>query len=99
MKSRPWLTYAMMTTACWGIWGALIEIPEKAGFPATLGYCVWAMTMTIPAFFALKNNQWKLETDRKALFYGLMIGFLGSIGQLVLFHVLMTGPAYLVFPI
>ena len=93
------MTYALITTVFWGVWGALIEIPEKAGFPATLGYCVWAVTMTIPSFFALKNNGWKLDTDRKAIASGLIIGFLGSIGQIVLFHVLIIGPAYLVFPI
>jgi drug/metabolite transporter (DMT)-like permease len=99
MKKHSWLTYALITTVCWGIWGALIEIPEKAGFPATLGYCVWAITMLIPAFFALKDSQWKLETSGKAIFYGSVIGLLGAAGQLVLFHVLIIGPAYLVFPI
>lgn len=98
-RSHSWLTYALTTTVFWGVWGALIEIPEKAGFPATLGYCVWAFTMIIPSFFALKNNHWKLETNRKAVFSGLIIGFLGSVGQIVLFHVLIIGPAYLVFPI
>src|SRR6267142_1995973 len=99
MKARPWLTYALITTVFWGVWGAFVEIPEKAGFPATLGYCVWALTMIVPAFFALRNNRWRLETGRRAVFYGLLIGFLGAIGQLVLFHVLIVGPAYLVFPI
>ncbi|MEX1240525.1 MAG: DMT family transporter [Cyclobacteriaceae bacterium] len=98
-RSHSWLTYAMITTVSWGVWGALIEIPEKAGFPATLGYCVWALTMIIPSFFALKNNHWKLETNRRAVSSGLIIGFLGSVGQIVLFHVLIIGPAYLVFPI
>ncbi len=99
LSQRSWLTYALITTVFWGVWGALIEIPEKAGFPATLGYCVWALTMTVPSFFSLRSNQWKLDTDRKAIVSGLIIGFLGSVGQLVLFHVLVIGPAYLVFPI
>lgn len=98
-KSPSWLTYALITTVFWGVWGALIEIPEKAGFPATLGYCVWAITMIVPSFFSLKNNGWKLDTNRKAVLSGLTIGFLGAIGQIVLFHVLIIGPAYLVFPI
>lgn len=98
-QSHSWFTYALITTVFWGVWGALIEIPEKAGFPATLGYCVWALTMIIPSFFALKSNGWKLDTNRKAVLSGLTIGFLGSIGQIVLFHVLIIGPAYLVFPI
>lgn len=98
-QKRSWLTYALATTVFWGVWGALIEIPEKAGFPATLGYCVWALTMVIPAFFSLRSNHWKLDKDRKSVVAGLIIGFTGSIGQLVLFHALIIGPAYLVFPI
>ncbi len=98
MKSKHWLVYAFITTLFWGVWGALIEIPEKAGFPATLGYTVWAITMIIPALYALKIINWKLETNRKAIYYGLVIGGLGASGQLILFHALKTGPAYLVFP-
>lgn len=98
MKVRPWLIYAIVTTVFWGIWGALIEIPEKAGFPATLGYAVWALTMIPPALVALKIIKWKLEADKKSIFLGCLIGFTGAGGQLVLFQALRTGPAYLVFP-
>ena len=97
--THSWFLYALITTVFWGVWGALIELPEKAGFPATLGYCVWALTMIIPSFFSLKSNGWKLDTNRKAVVSGLVIGFLGSIGQIVLFQALIIGPAYLVFPI
>jgi hypothetical protein len=31
MKNRLWLIYSLVTTAFWGVWGALIELPEKAG--------------------------------------------------------------------
>lgn len=98
MKVRPWLIYAIVTTVFWGIWGALIELPEKAGFPATLGYAVWALTMIPPALVALKIINWKLEADKKSIFLGCLIGFTGAGGQLVLFQALRTGPAYLVFP-
>jgi drug/metabolite transporter (DMT)-like permease len=98
-SKHSWLTYALVTTVFWGVWGALIELPEKAGFPATLGYCVWALTMIIPSFFSLRNNHWKLDTGRRAITSGLIIGFTGAVGQIVLFHVLVIGPAYLVFPI
>jgi len=98
LKIRPWLIYAVVTTIFWGIWGALIEIPEKAGFPATLGYCVWAFTMILPAMVALKIINWKLEYDKKSILLGCLIGFTGAGGQLVLFQALRTGPAYLVFP-
>lgn len=64
MKVRPWLIYAIVTTAFWGIWGALIELPQKSGFPATLGYVVWSLTMIPPALVVLKIINWKLELDK-----------------------------------
>jgi len=97
-KAKPWLIYAIITTTFWGIWGALMEIPEKAGFPATLGYSVWALTMIIPALVALRIINWKLEYNLRAIFLGSVIGLTGAGGQLVLFQALRTGPAYLVFP-
>ncbi len=98
MKSKLWLLFAIITTSFWGVWGALIEIPEKAGFPATLGYSVWALTMIIPALIALKIVDWKLEYDVRSILLGAVIGFLGAGGQLILFETLRMGPAYLVFP-
>jgi drug/metabolite transporter (DMT)-like permease len=98
VKIRPWLIYAITTTVFWGVWGALIEIPEKAGFPATLGYSVWALTMIPPALIALFIINWKLEHDLRSILLGLVIGFTGAGGQLILFQALRTGPAYLVFP-
>ncbi len=99
MTLRPWLAFALITTISWGVWGAFIEIPEKAGFPATLGYIVWALTMIIPAMIALKRINWKFEKNKKAILYGLLIGISGSAGQLILFQALRSGPAYLVFPL
>ena len=99
MKNRLWLIYSLVTTAFWGVWGALIELPEKAGFPATLSYVVWALTMIPPAVVALKVAGWKPERDRRSVLLGLLIGLLGAGGQVVLFQALRVGPAYLIFPI
>ncbi|MBN2410195.1 DMT family transporter [candidate division KSB1 bacterium] len=100
MKSKVWLFYAFVTTVFWGVWGALIEMPEKAGFPATLGYVVWAFTMILPAIVAVILIKGKIEHDIKSIVYGVIIGFLGAGGQLVLFtNALTRGPAYLIFPI
>ena len=99
MKMKPWLFYAMSVTVLWGVWGALIEIPEKAGFPATLGYTVWALTMIPVAIVALKLINWKLDRDQRSIIFGLSAGLLGCGGQLILFQCLRIGPAYIVFPI
>ena len=99
VQMRGWLTYAMVTTLLWGVWGALIEIPEKAGFPATLGYSTWAFMMIPVAFVALKLIGWQLNRDRRSVMLGMSAGLLGCGGQLILFQVLRMGPAYIVFPI
>ncbi len=96
--SKLWLIFAIITTSFWGVWGALIDIPRQAGFPATLGYSVWALTMIPPAVVALKIIDWKLEYDGRSIFLGCVIGFTGAGGQLILFQALRSGPAYLVFP-
>ncbi|MBT5187924.1 MAG: EamA family transporter [Kordiimonadaceae bacterium] len=99
MKNKPWLFYALVTTLFWGVWGAFINLPTENGFPETLGYCVWAFTMILPAVFVLKRIGWDLQYDKRSILYGSIIGFLGAGGQMVLFHAVTTGPAYLIFPI
>jgi drug/metabolite transporter (DMT)-like permease len=99
LKNKTWLLHAMLTTILWGVWGALIEIPEKAGFPATLGYAAWAFTMIPVAIFALKIIKWNLDIDKRSILLGISAGLLGCGGQLILFQCLRIGPAYIVFPI
>lgn len=99
MKSnRTWLSYAIITTIFWGVWGALIEVPQKTGFPPTLGYIVWAMTMIPCALVALYLVNWKIETNKRSIFLGSAVGLLGAGGQLLLFQALKEGPAYIIFP-
>jgi len=98
-SSKAWLFYALINTIFWGVWGAFIEIPEKAGFPATLGYVVWALTMIPCSLFALRIIGWKPETDKRSVLLGLAAGLLGAGGQLILFEALRQGPAYIVFPL
>lgn len=96
---RPWLVFALATVALWGVWGALAGLSAEHGFPETLVYCVWALTMIPPALYILWRNGWKLERSPRAVAYGMAIGLLGAGGQMLLFHTLTIGPAYFVFPI
>ncbi|PIB34231.1 EamA-like transporter family protein [Reichenbachiella sp. 5M10] len=98
-SSSGWLVYAFATTVSWGIWGALIESPEKNGFPATMGYIAWALTMIPCAIVGLKITNWKLETSPKAIVLGMAAGLTGAGGQIILFQALREGPAYIIFPI
>jgi drug/metabolite transporter (DMT)-like permease len=102
MRSHRWLILAILVPVLWGVWGALIEIPERhihPPFPSTLGYVVWSLTMIPCSLLALGNAHWRLDWDRKSALYGLAVGFSGCVGQLLLFKALMDSPAYIVFPI
>jgi uncharacterized membrane protein len=99
MRSRAWLAYALVTTAFWGVWGAFTGFPASRGFPETLIYVVWAVTMIPPSLFALRRVGWRVQHDAKSICYGALIGLLGAGGQMLLFHVVRTGPAYLIFPV
>ncbi len=96
---KLWLGYAIVTMLFWGVWGAFAGTSAEKGFPETLVYCVWALTMIPPALIALYLRDWQLEYDAKSIRLGSIIGVLGAGGQMVLFHALTTGPAYLIFPI
>ncbi len=99
MKGKLWLGYALVTMIFWGVWGAFTGVSAQNGFPETLVYCVWALTMIPPALFALKLINWKLEYDPKSIFLGSVIGLLGAGGQMILFYALTIGPSYLIFPV
>jgi uncharacterized membrane protein len=96
---KPWLIYALVTTAFWGVWGAFAEFPTRHGFPETLVYVVWALTMIPPALFAMQRVGWRVLRDRRSALLGLLIGLTGAGGQMLLFHAVHTGPTYLIFPI
>ncbi|GAB3897825.1 DMT family transporter [Larkinella knui] len=98
-NSKTWISYVIIHVVFMGVWGALIELPEKNGFPPTLGYVVWAIMMIPAAVVALAVNKWQLETDKRSVLFGCLAGLLGAVGQLVLFFTLRIAPAYLVFPI
>lgn len=96
---RLGLLFGILTITMWGPWGALIDLPAtRDGFPATLGYVVWSLTMILPAVVALRVIHWKLEHNFKSVLLGCLVGFLGAGGQLILFKLLRLAPAYLVFP-
>lgn len=98
-NKNPWLIFAITTTIFWGVWGAFTALPAKNGFPDTLIYCVWALTMVPPAIYILKRNNWQLQTDKRSVANGLAIGILGAGGQMILFYAVSIGPTYLIFPI
>lgn len=99
MGPKAWLIYAFATTILWGVWGAFTGLSAERGFPETLVYCVWSVTMIPPALYALARAGWRLDRDLRSVTYGAVIGLLGAGGQMVLFYAVTTGPAYLIFPL
>ena len=98
-SGRAWLINALVTVLLWGVWGAFSGLSPQKGFPETLVYCVWALTMIPPALVVLAQAGWRLDISPRAIGYGLAIGLLGAGGQMVLFYAVARGPAYLIFPI
>lgn len=98
-SSRAWLINALVTVVLWGVWGAFSGLSPQHGFPETLVYCVWALTMIPPALVVLRQAGWKLDRSPRAIGYGMAVGLLGAGGQMVLFYAVARGPAYLIFPI
>ena len=96
---KPWLAYALITTGFWGVWGAFAEFPTRHGFPETLVYVVWALTLVPPALYAMRRVGWRVLRDPKSVLLGSLIGLTGAGGQMLLFHAVHTGPTYLIFPI
>ena len=96
---RHWVVYALVTVVLWGIWGALAGLSAQHGFPDTLVYCVWSLTMIPPALFVLARAGWNLDVSPRAVGFGMTIGLLGAGGQMLLFKALTIGPAYFIFPI
>ena len=96
--TRSWIFYAALLILFWGVWGAFSALPATwYGYPDEMIYCIWALTMIIPAFFAIRGQ--KFDRRPQATIYGLLIGLTGAGGQLLLFQALTIGPAYLIFPI
>jgi drug/metabolite transporter (DMT)-like permease len=93
------LVYALVTTLFWGVWGAFAGLPADHGFPETLIYVVWAITMVPPALYALGRSDWRVPTDGRSVLLGALIGLTGAGGQMLLFHAVHTGPTYLIFPL
>ena len=97
-RTRSWMFYAALLVLFWGVWGAFSALPAtKYGYPDEMIYSIWALTMIIPAAFALRGQ--RFDRRPQATIYGLLIGLTGAGGQLLLFQALTMGPAYLIFPI
>jgi len=94
-----WFGYTLVTTLLWGVWGAFAGLPSQYGFPETLIYVVWALTMVPVALVVLARAKWRIRYDGRSVAYGLAIGLLGAGGQMILFYAVKAGPTYLIFPL
>src|SRR3954452_22659756 len=96
--TRSWIFYAALLILFWGIWGAFSALPANwYGYPNQMIYSIWALTMIIPAVFAMRGQSF--DRRPQATIHGLLIGLTGAGGQLLLCQALTMGPAYLIFPI
>ncbi len=98
LRRTSWVPYAGLSIVTAGVWGAFSSEPTKLyGYPNEMIYIVWAITMIIPGYFAMRRSRW--DRRRVATIWGLVVGLTGAGGQLLLFVALAHGPAYVIFPI
>ena len=74
MRKDHWLLYAVITVLAWGLWGALIDTPARAGFPETLGYIVWSLTMIPPCLVAMGGAPISNPYGRRATAFPVSVG-------------------------
>lgn len=97
---KPWFLHSVATAVLWGVWGAFTDLPQREhGFPGTLSYVVWSVTMLLPAAIILAPERFRVAAHPRALWHGFIIGVPGAAASAALFKALELGPAYLVFPI
>ena len=95
-----WLSFSVLSMLMNGVWGALVEIPEKQftpSIPSTIGYIIWSLTFIPCAIYLLYRIQWKLECSWTSITSGMIIGIAGALGSFGLFEALRLEPAYIVF--
>ena len=56
---KTWLDHALSTMVLWGVWGAFTGISAQRGFPDTLVYCVWSLTMIPAGAFCAARDRWR----------------------------------------
>ena len=101
-KIPLWMMFSVLSMLMNGIWGALVELPEKRlypPFPTTLGYIVWSLTFVPCALYLQYRIKWKLARSLKCITNGMIIGLAGALGSVALFAALRLGPAYIIFPV
>ena len=68
--ANRWIPYAGLLVLFWGVWGAFSGAPTSLyDYPNEMVYILWAFTMLIPAYFAVRGQ--KLDRRPVAAVYGL----------------------------
>jgi drug/metabolite transporter (DMT)-like permease len=113
IKLPKWLLLALLEAILWGVWGALMEIPEKLihpCFPSTLGYVVIHLFRRI--IFLPGTHRVRLEPNRSLhdrflrsdqlqpvwAYLTATIQSLNSLGCLLFVYAVRYGKAIIVVP-
>lgn len=64
--TKSWILYASLLVLFWGVWGAFSSEPNnRYGYPNEMIYIIWALTMLIPAYFAMRGKKFDHAADRR----------------------------------
>lgn len=92
-----WLAYALLSFACWGVWGALTKFASVSMTPAQI-QSLFTIGMLPLAGLAVWQLGGRVETDRRGASYGVLNGVFAGAGMLAYNAAIATGPASIVAP-
>ncbi len=94
-----WLAYTLITVLFWGVWGFESKLLVDRTSPYT-GQVLFTAGLLIPALFVLFSRK-RFAGKRRApgLFFAVLTGLLGGIGNIAFFVALAKGSASVIVPL
>jgi bacterial/archaeal transporter family protein len=96
-RHSAWLVYALLCVVWWGVWGFLSKLGSDQASPQQL-QILFTAGIIPPSILALAQLGFKVETDRRGAFYGILNGIFSGLGMLAYYAALSRGQASIVGP-
>jgi transporter family protein len=93
----PWLLYALLALAWWGIFGFLGKVGSDRITPAQMQFFFTIGMLPVAAVCAYRLK-FKIATSKRGVGYSLLMGILAALGSLAFFGAMKIGQASLIAP-
>ena len=94
-----WLTYSLLAILFWGAWGLESKLLVDKTSPYT-GQVLFTLGLFLPAALVLcSRRRFAGSNRRRGLFFAVLTGLLGGLGNIAFYMALVPGKASVVVPI